>query len=341
MAPIESQMIKHQGGFSLVELMVGLTIGLIMLGVILQSMSVFESQNRTTTGTAEAQTNGAIGLYILSRELQQAGYGLSSSVTNSPLTCTTAGMTATLTPATIGNGAGANGSDTITVRYGTAPAGGVASEIGAISGSNVVLGTNFGCQVGDTVILTNGTACAQTTVAALVGTTTVTLANAGSALVGSKLACVGTWNTVIFSIDADGNLVRTLNGVASPILAGIVDIQAQYGISATAKSNVVTQWVDAGGGWAAPTIADRNRIKAIRVAIVGRNDKQESTVVSQVCSSQTAASPSGVCAWEGTSTSPSPQIDLSTGNSDWDHYRYRVFDNTVPLRNVIWSKDSL
>jgi type IV pilus assembly protein PilW len=334
-------MTKRQVGFSLVELMVGLTIGLIMLGVILQSMSVFEAQNRTTTGTAEAQTNGAIGLYILSRELQQAGYGLSSSLTNSPLTCTTAGMTSTLTPITISDGTGVSGSDTMTVRYGTAPAGGVASEIGAVSGSNVVLATNFGCQVGDAVIMTNGTACAQTTVTALVGATTLTLASAGSALVGSKLACVGTWNTVTFSIDANGNLVRTLNGVASPILAGIVNIQAQYGISATAKSNVVTQWVDAAGGWAAPSVADRNRIKAVRVAIVGRSDKQETTDVSQVCSSQTAASPTGVCAWEGTNASPAPQIDLGTANADWARYRYRVFENTVPLRNVIWSKDSL
>ncbi|MEW6562752.1 MAG: PilW family protein [Pseudomonadota bacterium] len=58
--------------------------------------------------------------------------------------------------------------------------------------------------------------------------------------------------------------------------ANIVNVQAQYGISATASSNVVTQWVDATGGtWAAPTVNNRNRIKAVRVAVVARSDKPE------------------------------------------------------------------
>ena len=36
-----------------------------------------------------------------------------------------------------------------------------------------------------------------------------------------------------------------------------------------------------------------------------------------------------------------PTIDLSPGDANWARYRYRVFETIIPLRNVIWSKDTL
>ena len=41
----------NQAGFSLVELMVGLVIGLLATLAIMQMMGTFDSQKRTTTGT--------------------------------------------------------------------------------------------------------------------------------------------------------------------------------------------------------------------------------------------------------------------------------------------------
>lgn len=68
--------ILRQAGFTLAEIMVGLAIGMLATLVILQVFSVFETQKRATTGTADAQTNGSIALYTLGREMQLAGYGL-------------------------------------------------------------------------------------------------------------------------------------------------------------------------------------------------------------------------------------------------------------------------
>ncbi len=125
-------------------------------------------------------------------------------------------------------------------------------------------------------------------------------------------------------------------------MVGVVNLQAQYGIAASANSNQVTQWVDASGGtWAAPTVANRNRIKAIRVAVVARNAKIEPDVVTAACSSTTAAAPTGLCAWAGSVGSPAPTVDLSQGDANWARYRYRVFETIIPLRNVIWAKDTL
>lgn len=344
----------HQAGFSLVEIMIGLVIGMLASMVIMQVFSVFETQKRATTGTADAQTNGSIALYTMGRELQMAGYPL-MPVTNSPLECTTLTFGATgiggIFPATITDGVAASGvsaSDTITVRYGSSLMGGVPTPITANPTANdVPVANNFGCQVNDiAIIVPNNLICAMTSVTALSAASaapnTITLQNTTAAIPGANLACLGAWNEITYAVN-NGNLER--NGV--PSVAGIVNLQAQYGVSAAANSNQVTQWVNASGGtWATPTVANRNRIKAVRIAVVARNVKKEPAAVTTACSSTTAAAPTGLCAWDATSAapaiaSPAPAIDLSANDPDWLRYRYRVFETIIPLRNMIWSKDTL
>ncbi len=342
----------RQAGFTLVEIMVGMAIGMLATIVILQVLSVFETQKRSTTGTADAQTNGSIALYNISREMQNAGYPLMPAA-SSALECTTVTYGATgitsISPVTITDGT----SDTITIHYGTTRGGGVPSPIGASPVGNVVTlgtsvspGSNFGCLVNDVSLIANGTTCALSTVTALSsGTTppTVTLQNVTAAVAGANFACLGEWNEIVYAVSS-GSLQRA--GVDA--VADIVNIQAQYGISASGLANTnplfnqVTQWVDASGGtWAAPSVVNRNRIKAIRIAVVARNAKMEPTDVTAACSSLTGAAPTGLCAWEGSVASPAPSIDLSVSDGSWARYRYRVFETIIPLRNMFWSKDTL
>jgi type IV pilus assembly protein PilW len=63
-------------GFSLVEIMVGMVIGMLGLIIMMQVFSLSESQKRTTTGGGDAQSSGAIALYGLQRDIRQAGYGV-------------------------------------------------------------------------------------------------------------------------------------------------------------------------------------------------------------------------------------------------------------------------
>jgi type IV pilus assembly protein PilW len=359
LTPSSSFCRTKQSGFTIVEIMVGLAIGMLASIVIMQVFSQFETQKRTSTGTSDAQTNGSIALFTLSRDLQQAGYPL-ITYSNSPLKCTTLkdeGVDANinrLAPVTIVDGiaaVGINASDSITLRYGTSTMGGIPANITAIASptpNDVTVANHFGCLVGDKVLITNVTACALTTVdatsAVATPPATITLRNMSVVATGSTLACLGTWNEITYALN-NGNLER--NGV--PIVVGIVNLQAQYGISAAGLVNTdpnfnqITQWVNASGSWATPSVTDRNRIKAVRIALIARNSKIESSAVSSACSSINSASPTGVCAWEGNLTSPAPSVDLSNGNAlpDWAQYRYRVFEIIVPLRNVIWSKDSL
>lgn len=348
---------RRAAGFSLVELMVGMALGLLSVLIITQVMSLFEAQRRTTTGSADAQTNGGIALFSIAREAQLAGYGLIPT-TDSGLECTAVNYNTTgigsLTPISITDGtatASVPASDSITIRYGSSTTGGSTTQITATAGSVATVTNNLGCSVGDAVLVTSGASCSMTTASAVsaVGASPISVSlNAMTlATVGANLACLGQWSEVTYAVNAaTGNLDKTtvVNGVSTtvPSVVGVVNLQAQYGVAATANSNAITQWVDASGGtWAAPTVANRNRIKAIRVAVVARNAKIEPGTVTAACSSTSAAAPAGLCAWEGSVASPAPAVDLSPGNADWAKYRYRVFETIIPLRNVIWSKDTL
>ena len=67
-----------QAGFSLVELMVGLTIGLIVILVVTQTLAIFEGQKRTTASGADAQQSGLMGLFAIEQDVRMAGAGFNS-----------------------------------------------------------------------------------------------------------------------------------------------------------------------------------------------------------------------------------------------------------------------
>lgn len=344
---------KSQFGLSLVEIMVGLVIGMIATLVIMQIFSTFEEQKRTTMGSGDAQTNGSIALFTMQRDLQMAGFGLPVFNTqNPPLKC------APVAPATDiyvdhdGKGAtpnigmfpikiidgGGGASDTIQIRYSVDSAiskGGISMKIvGSASAPVIEVANNLGCNDKDVVLISNGTSCAMTRVDdnnLATDQTHITLVNATGASNGASLTCMGQWNQFTYTV-VNNQLQRNDASVvnASPLISEIVNIQAQYGISTTASSNQVTSWVSAVAPWNDPSIANRNRIKAVRVAVVARNELLEKTNV-------TAAAP---IAWADVAGSPAPIIDLS-GDGNWQRYRYRVYETIIPLRNMIWSSNTL
>jgi type IV pilus assembly protein PilW len=71
--------VKFQTGFSLLEIMVGVVIGILGIVVIFQVMSVFEGRKRTTGTGSDAQVAGNIALFNLERDLKMAGNGFGTS----------------------------------------------------------------------------------------------------------------------------------------------------------------------------------------------------------------------------------------------------------------------
>lgn len=362
---------NSQRGFSLIELMIGLIIGLIATLVITNVFSKFEQQKRITTGGADAQTNGSIAMYTMRRELENAGYGL--PVFNQEITPLRCPVNVTydhdmngatpeigLSPVVITDGGA--GSDNIVVRYGSTMKSGASVEIQSVPNPTptLQLPTTLGCTKNDTALvmqeISNVTlrcAMGRVTEVTTAPSQLIKLANispSGTAVpvsAGFKVACLGAWNETNFQINNNNQLMRTgatvtpaspdetamPNATAFPVVADIVSIQAQYGVSQIDTSNLVTEWVNATGIWnaGALTVANRNRIKAVRIAVVARSPLREQVAVSQNCDGA-AIGLSRVCIWNETTN-----VNL-TADANWQNYRYKVYETIVPLRNVMWNR---
>ena len=71
--------LARQAGMSLIELMVGMAVGLIGITIITHLYITNEKYKRSTSGSGTAQVNGAIALYTLERDVRMAGFGLNHS----------------------------------------------------------------------------------------------------------------------------------------------------------------------------------------------------------------------------------------------------------------------
>jgi type IV pilus assembly protein PilW len=248
-----------------------------------------------------------------------------------------------ITPVIITDGAT---SDTITIHYGDTQLGALGTDIsGAPSGTQYVpVDNNVGCRQNDVVLVTRDGSnnCYATKVistnAQLTGTINAinVLSHGGALQQGDKLACLGNVREVRF--DVSGNQLRKTNradNTQTPVLNEVVSLQAQYGLATTSNSEVVTSWQSATGTWAPSVIsvADRNRIKAVRIAIVARNNLLEKETVTQLCNGA-ATGPARLCVFGG-------NLDLTAVAANWTNYRYRVYEVVVPLRNMLAASPQL
>lgn len=69
----------REHGFSLVEVMVGMLIGLIGIIVIFQVFQLSESRKRTTTSGSDAQIAGSVAMFALERDLRLGGFGFGAA----------------------------------------------------------------------------------------------------------------------------------------------------------------------------------------------------------------------------------------------------------------------
>jgi type IV pilus assembly protein PilW len=322
----------RQFGFGLVEIMVALAIGLITALIVMQVVTTFEGQKRTTTGNADAQTSGSTALYLVKRDAEMAGYGMPLFSEQHPAfdcnplpTLDHDANPATpemgVAPVTITRD-GVN--DTVVLRSGPALMGGSPLQIIAVSGSAIDVTNNLGCSVGDVAFLSSGAACSLAIVTAIpdpnINTNQITLSSTAGVSPGDSVACMGGWAENTYNVDTVNKALRR-NG--APIAAGIVAMRAQYGVSATPATTQIVNWVDA------DAMPNPNIVRAIRVAVVAQNGMLEKEIVSDPCNG--ALNEKEVCSWPG-----GPALDLSA-DPTWRQYRYRVFETIIPLRNVLWN----
>lgn len=361
---------RSNDGFGLVEIMVGLVIGIVASIVMFQTFAVSERQKRTTTGAADAQSNGAIALYLLERDLKMAGWGLDNSSFSNCTNLYT--YREDLSGPLPGNGAslfasalitdGGLGPDSIAIQYYDNP--GNKSFRFAVtqltkempsSSSMLFVNSNYGCKEGDLVIVND----TDTNNCTLMGVTNISTSgpdkdglqhNPGTSPYNppnnyqndnawpayNKNATVQCFSSIY---SRNYRLASEQLELLEPDTTGAIQT---YQIApeivdlqaqygiADAGSQQVNAWVDATAAWASPPIADIRRIKALRLAVVARSSQYEKPGSDGVCDTTTADM---VTQWSSWAT-----FDTTSYPSEWRCYRYKVFETVVPLRNIIWGK---
>lgn len=338
-------------GFTLIELMVGLAVGLVVLLAVTQVYVNWESRQRTSSSKNDAQISGTLAAYNLERDLRQAGVGFGSA--NSTLTtpgsfklgCAVSG-TVNFIPVEIINGAG-GAADQISVLYGNSSTHSLTVLVDNSTQTTKTLRDRSGFMVGDNVVLTGPTSCpmVKVTVAAL-GTKTFTHGEDTGTTVFDQAFNLGPEPTAtVWSIRAATPtrpvLLKThrlpvAGAIPDPIgiAEGIVNLQAQYGYDVNGDGRIASnEWFDAGD--AALAAIEWNRVLAVRYAVLARSRHYDGLL-----QATNPAKPS----WAGgefVMTDISGAADSGVGvggQNNWRGYRHVVYEGVVSLRNVLWGR---
>ena len=160
---------RRESGFSLVELLVAVAIGLIGIIIMLQVFENAEGVRRTTVSGGDAQQNGALALYSMERDVRNAGMGMNDIGLLAP-PCNMVGYDAARTtpnfpgatpvafaPVQIVPGGNATTPDQINVMYGSATQANTTTLLAPVAmtatPNDLTVNTTFGFRPGDLLLL--------------------------------------------------------------------------------------------------------------------------------------------------------------------------------------------
>jgi len=359
-------------GVSLIEVMVGMVVGMLAVLLISQVLLVSEGQKRTTTGGADAQVNGALALYSIQRDVQMAGYGITSSpnIIGCPISAryggaAPVGFAARLAPVFItpqaSRPAGSVG-DSIRMLASSKPSYSVPTRVippaYAVGNTSFPVRASLGFAQGDLALVATD-ATQPCWVFQVTGVPTArdlprvnnaawNPANAPDVAYGdgAVLMNLGTLVDNVYEINNANVLQISSFDAANPVARivrdlqpDIVNLRAFYGRDTSVPADGV---IDTYDQTTPATNADWRRVLSVRVVVVSRSSTYEKDIVTpanpewsvgtlpSTAGAATCASGTGVCL----------TIDVGagvTGDVPAKHYRYKVFDTVIPLRNMLWS----
>lgn len=370
---------QASSGFSLVEVMVGLVIGLISSIVIFQVYAVAERQQRATAGAGDSQANGAIALQMIERDMRMAGWGAEVSTfakcanvysyydngsgTSGPDTS----FSNLVASVEVTDGT-TNAPDSLTIKYfanpsdadsiGYQPSMTTLRETMPSSSAELKVGSVYGCSAdldgNSLMLIQEGGNCSVMQVTQVQSASLKLQHNPGgsgatynppvsyqnehnwpSYGIGATVQCLPNPQGNIYkrgySIDLTTRSLRFSDASTTyEVAPQIVDLQAQYGVAATG-SQQVTSWVNATDSWINPLTNTKSaQIKAVRIAVVARSQEYEKPDSSGACSATTTTQAASWSSWA--------TFKPENYSTDWQCYRYKVFETVVPLRNIIWAK---
>jgi type IV pilus assembly protein PilW len=364
--------IDRARGFSLVEIMVAMVIGLVAMIVIFQVFAVFEGQKRTTTGAGDAQQNGLLALFAIERDARMSGYGINYAPW---LGCNVAAYDAgppvrdpfnfILSPAQIVDNAN-NAPDTITLVYGDSSkmTASVPLLQPSTAGSNkFTVANGFGWAVGDNVIVgETGVGCSLATITSIPtpqsldlfhdsGTYTNPVTNATQNARYNKNGGLAAGYNLWSTVSASGG--RMLDIGPSPVVVtySIQNSQLmaanlmQSGTAVALVDGIVQLQAQYGKDYNGDGIVDQltewDTVQPASAADWAKVLAMRIVVVSRSAEPERRTDAEGkqtVGACNATTVAPTASITIDlTADPNWQCYRYRVFETVVPLRNQIWA----
>lgn len=367
----------RSSGFSLVDLMIGIAIGLLGALAVTKVMIDFNERRNTSVQLIETQNNGVMASYLLERDLGPAGYGLMQLQNCSQIqwyyaTTPSANVVGQIPLSTLPVSIttnGATGSDTITIQYASNAAGvpsATLTQTQATFTDPYNVATIAGYAIGDQIVADSDNVCTLSQVTAV--------------------------NNVSFTISHDQtdplapgqtpfNPGATLPNTTNPWYADSASTTQATSANLLAKSG--TQLINLGqfvskrysvganvlNAGTFPSYADTTLVDGIVLlkAQYGRDTGGDGTV--DVWSSPAAFTPNNTTAGQVVAirigiVARSPLLEKDTiaqenpltilpetapGAGDAvtytipttassNHYRYKAYTTIVPLRNVIWGR---
>ena len=359
---------RRAAGFSLVEIMVALAIGMLASIVILQMFALSEERSRTSTNGGDAQSNGVLTFYQLQSNIARSGYGINAL---GLFNCSTNWQVASgsslvkslrLAPATINPvdatgaaiiPAGDPNTDTLLLMYGNSDGQPEGNKADTTSRPSYTMQMPSSFTVGDRVIavpivppavagcsadliVDRITAVAATTVTVATGADGTSLFNLGGGPNGLATAGAQNGPTVLAYAIRNGNLT------ACDFMVNDCSIATNTGDSTIWEplaSNIVSLRVEYGRDTSATmdgfvdTYDQTTPATACDWARVGA--LRVGLVARSAQFEKTAVTPAAPV-WDGTAD---VAIDLSknpngSANPNWQNYRYKLFQAVIALRNI-------
>ena len=354
----------NQSGFNLVEIMVGLAIGMMATVFMMQIFQSWEERKRTTESGANASISGVMAFYDLQRVIKQAGYGFNNqSLFGCQLTLRT-GVTVPLAPLTIIPASDAStalippgdpNTDRLLVISGNANSQPQGATIQYKDSTSYIVQMSSAFSINDYVFAA-ADPCTTASLTRVTGTPADTkVSTAVAPVAGSILVNLGSKPTVLAYAIRNGQLsvcdymvnncsASTTSPTWQTLADNIVSLRAQYAVDTDSPPDGVFNQFNQSSLTTACNIA---KVGAIRLAVVARSAQFETaldaTTGKRSCQVVTAAAPT----WDGSAENPVgsgssvASINLSrlpnnTSSADWQCYRYRVFQSVIPIRNLDW-----
>lgn len=367
---------RFASGFTLIEMLVGIAIGMIGLLVMYKTVSLWDVRTRAAIAGGDTQVAGTLAAFEIERDIKLAGMGfgqatapdMGCSVTGTDSASGTA-LNFRMLPVEIIDNDGAGLPDELHVLYGNSSFFANIAQYTLSSASSKKMVNRYDFKPGDLAVVTDNSGgvpgssnCALVQITADTNIDNLTLDHAAGSYTNyyASAASDARYNTPaptvafsagnmyslgpdprrnVWTVNGDSlRSVDTLHGTTSDYAEGVVDMKVFYGIDANGDQQIsAAEWTKA-----PPVGTDGKNILGVRLALLLRNRNFEKPGAGPDAQFYVATNPTYLGANGLVTNFAMHDLNATTDSNvvgspnNWRSYRYRVYEKVVPLRNMLW-----